>query len=60
MSDNGSPVVVLNATVRPEHRAMIRQNAKDKGLVSLSASLRDLLDRLIELEARESGVKVES
>lgn len=60
MSDNGSPVVVLNATVRPEQKATIRQHAKDTGLVSLSAALRDILDEWARLKARESGVRLES
>ena len=59
MSGNSSTVVVLNATVRPEQRAMIEQHTKDKGLVSLSAALRLILDEWAQYKARENGVRLE-
>ena len=56
---NGREVVVLNATVRPEHRAMIHQHAKDNGLISLSAALRLIIDEWAQFKAREAGVTAE-
>ena len=44
MSENGSQVVVLNTSVRPEQKAAIVQYQKDNDCLSVSEALRDILD----------------
>ena len=45
MSDNGNTVTPGNVTLKPEHWAMIDSHAKDSGLISRSAGLRDIIDQ---------------
>ena len=61
MKQNGHDrpqVIAQGVSLLNHHWAMVDANAKDKGLISRSASLRVMLDRLAELEARENGVRL--
>lgn len=61
MTENGSgKVTSLNVTVRHDQKAMVRQYAKDRGLVSLSEAARHILDEYAALKAAQHGVKLES
>lgn len=53
---NEIELISIHAKVRADQRAMIEQHAKDRGFLSLSAGLRDILDYAARCMADEAGV----